>query len=121
MPWSSAILIGSGVLSCIVWVVGPQNKLCVCIAHRCATSGLCLLYVCACGISFYIPNYCKPYQQSNHQSAHSGCHLPIYIPFLLGIAPNQGIMWNKWKNHFSEMKGDIGMSRHEKEGEQEDA
>ena len=29
--------------------------------------------------------------------------------------------WNKWKNHFSEMKGDVGMSLHEKEGEQEDA
>ena len=28
---------------------------------------------------------------------------------------------NKWKNHFSEMKGDVGMSPHEKEGEQEDA
>ena len=27
---------------------------------------------------------------------------------------------NKWKNHFFEMKGDIGMSLHEKE-EQEDA
>ena len=30
-------------------------------------------------------------------------------------------MWNKWKNHFSEMKGDVGMSLNEKEGEQEDA
>ena len=30
-------------------------------------------------------------------------------------------MWNKWKNHFSEMKGDAGMSLHEKEREQEDA
>ena len=30
-------------------------------------------------------------------------------------------MWNKWKNHFSEMKGDVGMSPHEKEREQEDA
>ena len=30
-------------------------------------------------------------------------------------------MWNKWKNHFSEIKGDVGMSLHEKEGEQEDA
>ena len=30
-------------------------------------------------------------------------------------------MWNKWKNHFSEMKGDVGMSLHEKEGEQKDA
>ena len=28
---------------------------------------------------------------------------------------------DKWKNHFSEMKGDVGMSLHEKEGEQEDA
>ena len=25
-------------------------------------------------------------------------------------------MWNKWKNHFSEIKGDVGMSHHEKEG-----
>ena len=25
-------------------------------------------------------------------------------------------MWNKWKNHFSEMKGGVGMSHHEKEG-----
>ena len=30
-------------------------------------------------------------------------------------------MCNKWKNHFSEMKGDVGMSPHEKEGEQGDA
>ena len=30
-------------------------------------------------------------------------------------------MDNKWKNHFPEMKGDVGMSLHEKEGEQEDA
>ena len=27
----------------------------------------------------------------------------------------------KWKNHFSEMKGDVGMSPHEKEREQGDA
>ena len=27
----------------------------------------------------------------------------------------------KWKNHFSEMKGDVGMSVHKKEGEQEGA
>ena len=27
----------------------------------------------------------------------------------------------KWKNHFCEMKGDVGMSVHEKEREQEDA
>ena len=28
-------------------------------------------------------------------------------------------MWSKWNNHFSEMKEDVGMSPHEKEGEQE--
>ena len=27
----------------------------------------------------------------------------------------------KWKNNFSEMKGDVGISLHEKEGEQKDA
>ena len=26
------------------------------------------------------------------------------------------VNFNKWKNHFSEMKGDVGMSHHEKEG-----
>ena len=26
----------------------------------------------------------------------------------------------RWKNHFSEVKGDVGMSVHEKVGEQED-
>ena len=29
--------------------------------------------------------------------------------------------WNKWKNHFYQMKGGVGMSGHEKEREQEDA
>ena len=29
--------------------------------------------------------------------------------------------WNKWKNHYYEMKGAVGMSLHEKEKEQEDA
>ena len=28
---------------------------------------------------------------------------------------------NKWKNHFYEIKGDVGMPSHEKEREQEDA
>ena len=41
--------------------------------------------------------------------------------FYWGFAPNKKNMCNKWKNHFSEMKGDVGMSLHEKEGEQEDA
>ena len=30
----------------------------------------------------------------------------------LGLKKNE---WNKWKNHFYEMKGDVGMSLHEKE------
>ena len=47
---------------------------------------------------------------------HTGCYLCIYIPFLLGLCPKSKSMWNKWKNHFSEMKGDVGMSHHEKEG-----
>ena len=29
--------------------------------------------------------------------------------------------WNKWKNHFYGIKGDVGMSVHEKERKQEDA
>ena len=42
--------------------------------------------------------------------------------FLLGLCPKLKNIWNsKWKNHFSEMKGVVGMSLHEKEGEQEDA
>ena len=35
---------------------------------------------------------------------------------VLGFCQNE---WNKWKNHFHEMKGDVGMSSHEKEREQE--
>ena len=31
------------------------------------------------------------------------------------------VVLNKWKNHFYEMKGDVGMSVHEKERKQEDA
>ena len=28
--------------------------------------------------------------------------------------PQKKNVWNKWKNHFYEMKGDVGMSLHEK-------
>ena len=31
------------------------------------------------------------------------------------------VMYNKWKNHFVEMKGDVGMSVHEKGGKQVNA
>ena len=77
----------------------------------------CTLYVRACGISFYIPNYCSlisKTHQSNHQSAY-------WMSSAWALPQMKKNMWNKWKNHFSEMKGDVGMSLHEKEGEQEDA
>ena len=32
------------------------------------------------------------------------------------FTPNGKNEWNKCKNHFNEMKGDVGMSPHEKEG-----
>ena len=31
------------------------------------------------------------------------------------VCPKMKNEWNKWKNHFYEMKGDVGMSLHEKE------
>ena len=51
---------------------------------------------------------------------HTGCHLPIYIPFI-GALPQIKKVCEQVEKHFSEMKGDVGMSLHEKEGEQEDA
>ena len=42
-------------------------------------------------------------------------------PFCWGFYPKVKNEWNKCKNHFNEMKGDVGMSSHEKEKEQEDA
>ena len=45
--------------------------------------------------------------------------LQQYILCSFAIVSNN--IYYKWKNHFSEMKGDVGMSLHEKEGEQEDA
>ena len=34
---------------------------------------------------------------------------------VVGALPQKKNEWNKWKNHFYEMKGDVGMSLHEKE------
>ena len=45
---------------------------------------------------------------------------PECINTVLVVASTQHNIY-KWKNNFSEMKGDVGMSLHEKEGEQEDA
>ena len=39
----------------------------------------------------------------------------------MGLGPRVKNEWKKWKNHFYEMEGDVGMSQHEKEREQEDA
>ena len=51
-----------------------------------------------------------------------GAHRPAQnITFLMGLCPRMKNEWNKWKNHFYEMKGVVGMSGHEKEREQEDA
>ena len=45
------------------------------------------------------------------------CSVHNYITyFLRGLAPNRKNYSNKCKNHFNEMKGDVGMSLHEKEG-----
>ena len=71
----------------------------------------CALYVCCCGIT---------YQTIVALSANSPkqppkCRLDVLcLPtfhFYWGFASNQK------KYHFSEMKGDVRMSRHEKEGE----
>ena len=32
------------------------------------------------------------------------------------VCPKMKNEWNKWKNHFYEMKGDVGLSLHEKKG-----
>ena len=37
---------------------------------------------------------------------------------LLGLCPKVKNEWNRWKNHFHEMKGDVGS--HEKERKQDD-
>ena len=53
--------------------------------------------------------------------AHAGMS-SAYLHFIfIWVLPQiKKSMWNKWKNHFSEMKGDVGMSHHEKDGEQEE-
>ena len=42
------------------------------------------------------------------------------ISFLFGALPQTKSEWNEWK-YFNETKRDVGMSCHEKEGEQEEA
>ena len=52
----------------------------------------------------------------SHVCGHSGSWLCMCT-----LRQFQKDHFYKWKNHFSEMKGDVGMSPHKKEGEQEDA
>ena len=37
----------------------------------------------------------------------------LYILIFIGALPQIKNEWNKWKNHFCKMKGDVGMSHHE--------
>ena len=42
------------------------------------------------------------------------CKVYVRARFV-GALPKMKNEWNKWKNHFYKMKGDVGMSLHEKE------
>ena len=45
------------------------------------------------------------------------------VPFVITVIMINSVIpsYYKWKNHFFKMKGDVGMSGHEKERKQEDA
>ena len=45
----------------------------------------------------------------------------VYTRAPPATAQHDGALPHKWKNHLYEMNGDVGMSLHEKEREQEDA
>ena len=53
------------------------------------------------------------------------CARAYYIPYIQHIffwgLPLRKNVWNKWKNHFFKMKGDVGMADHEKWRKQEAA
>ena len=81
----------------------------------------CALYVCACEISFCIAVLSAKLTKATTK-VHTGMSSTyLHSFFIWGFTPDQKSMLNKWKNYFSKMKGDIGKSCHEKEGEQEDA
>ena len=48
-------------------------------------------------------------------------NIQIFTLSLMHFIPKEKNEWNKWKNHFVEMKGDVGMSVHEKGGKQVNA
>ena len=48
-------------------------------------------------------------------------NIQIFTLSLMRFIPKEKNELNKWKNHFVEMKGDVGMSVHEKEGKQVNA
>ena len=82
-----------------------------CLAHwvLCCTLLLCTIALL----------YCADHYTSSTTFTHTSVSNICTYHFYWGY-PKWKNMWNKWKNHFSEMKGDVGMSPHEKEREQED-
>ena len=51
------------------------------------------------------------WRRRQQQGSFSFAHACAFV--LLGLFHKN--LWNKWKNHFDEMKGDVGMSNREKE------
>ena len=84
-------------------------------------SGLISTYL-LCGMHIFlllVVLYCTDHYASSSTLTPLHTYISwkcLHISFLLELKN----MWNRWKNHFSEVKGDVGMSPYEKEGEQED-
>ena len=67
-----------------------------------------------------MPNYCSLISKT-HQSAYWTSSVNLHSIFIGALPLIKEYYVEQWKNYFSEMKGDKGISRHQKEGEQEDA
>ena len=46
---------------------------------------------------------------------HNNCNVRMFL-LLCGTIYLLSVSWNKWKNHFSEIKGDVGMHFMKKKG-----
>ena len=82
----------------------------------------CAFYVCACGITFYISNYCSlisKTHQSNHQSAYLLSSAYLHSIFIEALPKIKKKTCGTSGKIISEMKGHVGMSLHEREGVQE--
>ena len=73
--------------------------------------------------AIYMRHTCVVYRLSAYACTCINLRVRGRSHFCWGFAPKLRMKneWNKLKNHFYEMNGDVGMSRHEKEMEQEDA